>query len=966
MAKPSKDNFQERIKALAFYGTSKNKVNESVNNNATLIEYIRTDDGTAYGVVKENHEYFIKKSNNKKELNSTDFAYIGGLENKNDYRYKSLGESQKHLNFVVKSINEAYSLGGVYNKLDESTSQNNSTVTDSTPKNINDFLSDRIRDGKKNLAEGTEKKFKSSLQQKVETNTIKNNLLSEEATSAIRRALGKVNEEALSTKDSEQTDADDINDQNDVEKGQSEALNQDGEKNQKDADKAMGKGKDGIKKTEQKGSISVNEEALTTKDSEANVDAMQNPSKNFGTDNSYGGEKVKSLADSQIKDADIVANKKNKKETPTAPVNDTNAKKKADGGTKQPNDLSTSDSEIEDGKAMPNQKGKKETPTAPVNDTNAKKKADSLMSEGESLSTADSELQPAESLANKKDSKENPQAPINDSNAKSEAEKRSAGGKANGTPNTTTDKNSSEEEIVDDSTQEDINESKKKKAVVVEGMEEVNLEPIKQLISQIESNIQKGVASPTDKDHVEYLKNLVNDMQGGMNEVEVNEVDGEEEINAAASAMDDLEISIDAEQDAEEAPAPEMGADDGGEIDLDVNVDAEGDEEGGNDAVEAEAYRDAKKKISDIAELATNNNFDNGKIKDLFNSLSSLLDKQLAGMTDPDRQDMADPILKPEPKDDGGEEDVDAESGDAIDNEIANLKQDGAEEPVQEEENIDGGTFEKYAESRGYALNELQDCDNDEMANIISGYRNDGGCDAKGVAVYIKDPAVVTELGDYGHADFGEELTPFINAVEEGEEGDYGNETGVSYGHTEPMPNEGIEDIPDIADIDDDGDISGYEEKRHNAIQKNMDETVGNPSDEDTELIQTIMDSITLAQKSNDTAMVERLKKQLERAKMQVAEKKNVGVVEKQNTGFAKMGETMGGGVRKPQGAPIRYEDVQMSESEKKIRAYVKNKLSEMTGKKKSSINENKSPKLKALDKIIEGQFNIYNKNIKK
>jgi DNA anti-recombination protein RmuC len=56
----------------------------------------------------------------------------------------------------------------------------------------------------------------------------------------------------------------------------------------------------------------------------------------------------------------------------------------------------------------------------------------------------------------------------------------------------------------------------------------------------------------------------------------------------------------------------------------------------------------------------------------------------------------------------------------------------------------------------------------------------------------------------------------------------------------------------------------------------------------------------------------------------------------------------------------------QMNESENKIKKYVQNKLAEMAGKKKPSINESKSTKLKALDKMIEEQYDLYNKKVKK
>jgi hypothetical protein len=191
-----------------------------------------------------------------------------------------------------------------------------------------------------------------------------------------------------------------------------------------------------------------------------------------------------------------------------------------------------------------------------------------------------------------------------------------------------------------------------------------------------------------------------------------------------------------------------------------------------------------------------------------------------------------------------------------------------------------------------------------------------------------------------------------------------------AFNKVEKMAEDGI---PDVADLDNDGEISGYEEKRHNAIQSNMDEDESGDA-----LTRAIQAAIEIAERDGDKERAERLRHQLPHASIDVAEKKEVG--------FAKMGEPMGGGVRKPQGSAITYQDVpsgsqktpqdvskqhnpeylNMNESEKKIRKYVQNKLAEMAGKKKPSINESKSTKLKALDKMIEEQYGLYNKKVKK
>jgi len=99
--------FYDRMRTLA-------KVNENKNDKksrtlGTLIDYKRGADNVAYGIVKENHNYFIKKSNNQTNPNIEDFAYIGGLENIHEYRYNKLSEADKNRTMLLNTINEALS-----------------------------------------------------------------------------------------------------------------------------------------------------------------------------------------------------------------------------------------------------------------------------------------------------------------------------------------------------------------------------------------------------------------------------------------------------------------------------------------------------------------------------------------------------------------------------------------------------------------------------------------------------------------------------------------------------------------------------------------------------------------------------------------------------------------------------------------------------------------------------------------
>jgi len=67
--------------------------------------------GIVYGIVRENHDYFIKTSNkNSGSLLAEDFNYIGGLQNKFDERYKSYSEALKQLNLKFDMLNESYGI----------------------------------------------------------------------------------------------------------------------------------------------------------------------------------------------------------------------------------------------------------------------------------------------------------------------------------------------------------------------------------------------------------------------------------------------------------------------------------------------------------------------------------------------------------------------------------------------------------------------------------------------------------------------------------------------------------------------------------------------------------------------------------------------------------------------------------------------------------------------------------------
>ncbi len=92
----------------------KQPVNE--NTKTSVVELTKIGpDGKVYGIVRENHEYYIKVTNPKENLVTEDFHYIGGLQNKKAEAYPSYAKAIKQLNLKFLSLNEAYNKGGRVN-----------------------------------------------------------------------------------------------------------------------------------------------------------------------------------------------------------------------------------------------------------------------------------------------------------------------------------------------------------------------------------------------------------------------------------------------------------------------------------------------------------------------------------------------------------------------------------------------------------------------------------------------------------------------------------------------------------------------------------------------------------------------------------------------------------------------------------------------------------------------------------
>ena len=89
-------------------------INENKSNSVVELSKVGPD-GKVYGIVRENHEYYIKTANNATNLMLEDFNYIGGLQNKKAEAYPSYAKAIKQLNLKFLSLNEAYGKSGQIN-----------------------------------------------------------------------------------------------------------------------------------------------------------------------------------------------------------------------------------------------------------------------------------------------------------------------------------------------------------------------------------------------------------------------------------------------------------------------------------------------------------------------------------------------------------------------------------------------------------------------------------------------------------------------------------------------------------------------------------------------------------------------------------------------------------------------------------------------------------------------------------
>jgi len=943
------ENFYKRLKELS--AIDKTKTSSTPINSMTLVDFKRADDGTALGIIKENHNYYIKTSTSQgNTLSVADFAYIGGIENKRKYQYDALSKAEKQREFHMASLNEAFSFKERQKPSEAKTSLNESTVNPSNKKDnesVESFLKRRITEGKKTLNESTHDKFKKSLKP-TEVQTSKKGLLPEQANYAIKKALGKLNEsEVLITADSEIADADMV-------------INKTGKENAQ---------------------APINDTNAKTKS-------------NLGT--SQPSDLVTS--DSEIADADMVINKTGK-ENAQAPINDTNAKTKANLGTSQPSDLVTSDSEIQmsdsviglenadmkvstkavaEGKvlatadskikksdSMSEKKGK-ESPQAPVNDSNAKSKSKLGTSQPSDLVTSDSKIKKSDSMSEKK-GKEGAQAPINDTNAKTKSKLGTSQPSDLVTSDSKIKKSDSvNEDLVLDGLEDEFSDENQSADAELDAAA-IALDDLEVADASSDTEISGDMAldNPDLDEPMSIDEPQPTGDAGAQPEMPMG---GEAE--AGAGAQPELPMGGGAEGGVE----PEMpmgGGAEGGDLGSELPMDggeeeglegqsempmAGGEEEEGGDGAEG-GLKKVEKITGKLDNAVRNTGSDEitpDKTTGLLNQIIASFGDKLAELDVEDRKKIANKITKSEEEDeegddselpmDGGEENsFDDEANEAITQRVASLEENGFEddEDLDDEEssleddlNISPEEkkrgFSAYMNDRGYQDDSLEETSEEEMASVVSGWatahgdgENDG--DYKTVAIYLT-PAIQKELEDSGHGDFIEKLRAVV--------GDLGQDQLAKIGTNDSM-----------SDVEDEmvGDEEGTEEETPEMDFAPEADFLGKNASNDVEAEEE--EEATEEPEAEEIPEPE-AEEEVEATEEPEAETEEEPTVEKVEEGLKKKKKIV-------------------NESDDKVKRYIRMKIQEKLGLRKPVLTEGKkSPTSILIESIIDQEIESIKKKV--
>ena len=467
------------------------------------------------------------------------------------------------------------------------------------------------------------------------------------------------------------------------------------------------------------------------------------------------------------------------------------------------------------------------------------------------------------------------------------------------------------------------------------------------------------------------------------------EVSAGDEALAGDVGAEDLGLDADASTDTDgiDVDSLDVSGEEGGDAEaVAPDADAEGEISAG-DTEEKESLSDLQSQVQTIAGEIKNSsledseltwllkNFVRGFIPDADEEGNPDANKMIK-ISDDDRQEVSKWILDVVPAED--KEDLGQNVEDTT------IEPDPAEptpEPemeVAEQQCAECGGFAQYAESRGYTAESIMECGEEEMTNMISGYanahgegQNDG--DFKAIAILIT-PEIIEKLkGEYGHDDFANQVEPFSTEMNEAQLAEKQLKVNEMFGvnEEEGIPVDSVEVQPMMEEkaIEEDVNIKVVEKQGKKLSAEKAPEVEMKEADEKEGDVIDDIDVAGPAEVADDSDDIEAAigspseEEPLDLTKREEPEMPIISGV-----------DSMGGGVVKPDGAEITTVEVTkdavsvtLSESETKLRKYIRNRLQEHAGMKKPSLNESKkSPTLAKLDRIIDKQFGLHESVAKK
>jgi len=461
--------------------------------------------------------------------------------------------------------------------------------------------------------------------------------------------------------------------------------------------------------------------------------------------------------------------------------------------------------------------------------------------------------------------------------------------------------------------------------------------------------------------------------EGGNEEIPEPEEGGEEETPEPEGGddmpnIDDLDLGGE-----EETPEPEEGGEEetpepeeGGEEETPEPDTSDEKPKGEKETPSDEVIEDIQSRIGSIIELVEQYELEPGDLKWFINTYLDGFKEKIANLEIEERKEMANKILKAGVSDD----------------DIQDLE--GVEDSVEETKETcnECGGFSSFLESKGYTLESVLECGNEEMANNISEYANahaeglnEG--DFENVSKYMNDEIRESLLNEYLHEDYINEMDECGDKkIYESEEDRIAEikEMWESYdtNHVETQPNlktdqsdiineEENEEDEKETDNEDVDDVPGPEDidlTKPNEEEKGFDfappadnlgvDTV-KPDGAPTTSTDINVDG------ENKTVNISMAEQKLRKyVKQRIAEKKGLAKTRldesKKTSKMKKLDEMID-------------REMNNHQSEQKLRKYVRTRLEEMSGKRKPVLSESKkSNKLKKLDKMIAEQFDLAKK----